>query len=150
MTKNHRADTTPSTEAIIFGRDGEDCPIKLLRDYLSKMNQGLDSLWQKPNLCGYKKENGSWYSCQNVGINSVNGFMKKLSSYCGLSQDYTNHSVRSTAITILGTQFADTDVACFSGHRSLSALGIYKQVSASTKENMSNLISSQLSQQAAA
>jgi hypothetical protein len=71
--------------------------------------------------------------------------MTRLSSYLSLSLNYTNHSVRATAITILGNSFQDTDVASFSGHRSLNALGIYKRVSNNTKKQMSDVLSSAVS-----
>lgn len=133
LTKNHRSDTTASNGSVIFATNDESCPVKLISFYISKLNINTEFLWQKPN----KATAGDWYANQKVGINTVNKFMSSLSQHLHLSKTYTNHSVRATSITILGRGFQDTDVATFSGHKSLTALGIYKRTSIPCKESMS-------------
>jgi hypothetical protein len=137
-TKNHQKDTDPSSEAVIYSTDDDNNPVRLLRNYISKLNEDVVYLWQKPNGKVIMADSDRWYIRQKVGINTVNSFMKSMSTHLQLSKMYTNHSVRSTAITLLGRSFQDNDIACFSGHKSLGALGIYKRVSDERKQEMSD------------
>jgi hypothetical protein len=66
--------------------------------------------------------------------------MPDIASILKLSKRYTNHSLRATAITILGTSFEDTDVQTVSGHKSTSCLAIYKRTSLSKKQKMSQTL----------
>jgi hypothetical protein len=70
--------------------------------------------------------------------------MMTLSKVAGLSKEYKNHSPRATCITILGTQYQDTDIATHSGHKSLSAMSLYKRTSDDKKKSMSDTLSSSL------
>ncbi len=63
--------------------------------------------------------------------------MSDISSLLPLSLRYTNHSLRATAITVLGEKFQDTDVSTVSGHKSISNLVIYKTTSLEKKKEMS-------------
>jgi hypothetical protein len=143
LTKNHRSDTKPSVDGVISAINNSDCPVKLIKSYLGKLRHDVDALWQKPRST-VEETTKIWYCAQKIGINTVVNFMKRLSELIPLSQMYTNHSVRATAITLLGRTFQDTDVACFSGHKSLNALGIYKRVSPEKKKNMSDCLSNAL------
>jgi hypothetical protein len=144
LTKNHRSDSQPSTSAVMTATEDCSCPVDLIKLYLSKLNKDLPALWQKPKS-SYPLKSDSWYCKQKVGINIVTQFMKRLSSHIQLTREYTNHSVRATAITLLGRVFQDTEVASFSGHKSLASLGIYKRVSEKIKTSMSNALSSAIS-----
>lgn len=141
-TKNHQNDAAPSYGGVIFSTEYR-CPVNLIKLYISKLHEENDYLWQKPMVL--KSENDKWFANQKVGINTVGNFMKNLSQRIGLSTTYTNHSVRTTAITELGTAFQENDIASFSGHKSLSGLGIYKRVSNECKKNMSNKLHASIS-----
>jgi hypothetical protein len=144
QTKNHRNDTTPATEATIFSLpNSPKCPVQLINHYLSKLCPTNVYLWQKPRD-NARADDAVWYTAQKVGVNTVNTFMKQLSTHLGLSLEYTNHSVRATSITLLGQAFQDNDVATFSGHKSLAALGIYKRVSNVRKQEMSDSLNHQM------
>jgi hypothetical protein len=73
-----------------------------------------------------------------IGINKMRGFMKQICHIMDLSKEYKNHSIRATAITILGESFQDTDVAAVSGHKSLTNLTIYKRTTNDKKSQMSS------------
>jgi hypothetical protein len=142
-TKNHQKDTAKSHGGIIFATEEEDCPVSLLKFYVSKLSKENDYLWQRPTQ-SYISKKENWFKGK-IGVNTVNTFMRSLSRHLTLTQEYTNHCVRATAITILGRDFQDLDVACFSGHKSLNALGIYKRVSQECKEKMSNKLHDSIS-----
>lgn len=143
VTKNHRNDSSSSTGAVIYATNDDNCPLGLVKKYLGLLNPGIDSLWQRP-LIRKNFESTPSYSMQKVGENTVNRFMKTLSQLLQLSKTYTNHSVRSTSITILGRCFQDNDIAHFSGHRSLGSLGIYKRVSNDRQKEMSHHLHQQI------
>jgi hypothetical protein len=133
-SKNHQLGTGPSTEACIFATNDEQCPIKMIEMYISKLDPQCEYMWQ---LC-MKRTDTKWYANSKIGVNTAGDFMKKLSKYLNLSQMFTNHCVRATAITLLGTTHQDTSIQKMSGHSSLAALGIYKRISTAEVQSMSN------------
>lgn len=142
LTKNHQGmkNFRPSSGAVMHETKTNDCPIKIIEFYLSKLSSENDFFWQRP-LDSFYEDQANWYSNRKIGINTISQFMKRISSQLKLSNQYTNHSLRASAITILGrNSFQDTEIACFSGHSSISALGIYKETSNSIKKDMSNCL----------
>jgi len=105
MTKNHRAsDSSKSTEAFIAEVGGEDCPVTMIKRYLSLLNDANPFLWQKPNP-NFAENGARWYQNSKVGENTISKMMHQIVTECKLSRDYTNHCVRSTAITLLGRSY---------------------------------------------
>lgn len=142
LTKNHRGETyDKSTSSKMFSTIDSNCPVSTVKYYLSKLNPDNKFLWQRPKK-KYLESSPIWYDNQKIGVNSVSKFMKTLSALSKLSKVYTNHSPRATCITILGRTYQDSDVASHSGHKSLSAMAIYKRTSESMKKNMSHTLSS--------
>jgi hypothetical protein len=136
-TKNHRvADLSASYGGVMMSTKDQDCPVSILRKYLSKLHGGTDSLWQRPKVT-YTEEEPVWYCQMKVGLNKMNTFMSDISRLLKLSKMYTNHTLRATSISILGEQFADTDVSTVSGHKSISNMNIYKKTSVPKKCEMS-------------
>jgi hypothetical protein len=117
--------------------------VECIEFYLAKLNLINKYLWQRPKM-NFDNASPIWYDNSKVGVNKVSTFMKILSGIAGLSKVYTNHTPRATCITILGRSFKDTDVATHSGHKSLSAMAIYKRTSEKTKQAMSNVLASTL------
>ena len=76
------------------------CPVESFLKYLSKLNKGIPELWQRP-LDSFYPDNESWYYKAPLGKNTLGTMMSKISRQGQLSQRYTNHSIRSTAITVL-------------------------------------------------
>lgn len=136
LTKNHRGDDpSPASEAVIVETGGLECPITLIKTYLEKLSSNV-YLWQKPKR-KWTLEMGCWFENSKIGTNTIATMMKKLSQSLNFAQSYTNHSIRATAITILGRSFEDNDIRAVSGHKSLNALAIYKRTSESRIEKMS-------------
>jgi hypothetical protein len=141
QTKNHQLmDGRKSTEAIIIETGDTQCPVRLIELYLKKLNPQNDFLWQRPRD-SFSDEDEYWYENRKLGIHCISTFMSNISYQLQLSKKYTNHCLRATAITILGKKnFQDTEIAAFSGHKSLSSLSIYKRTSETVKENMSTAL----------
>lgn len=135
MTKNHREVDTTAYGGIIMSTCEDDCPVKQIKLYLSKLHPSNEFFWQRPKG-SYNEEDPFWFCNMKIGTNTYRKLMHDISKNVGLSQTYTNHSLRATALTILGRDFEDTDVASVSGHKSISALSIYKRTSFEKKMKM--------------
>lgn len=63
---------------------------------------------------------------QVLGKNTLSTLMKVISRQAGLSQEFTNHSIRATSITVLDVnKFSDRDIMSVSGHRSETSIKNY-------------------------
>jgi hypothetical protein len=135
-TKNHQGtDTNPSTEAVIYPTGDGECAASLIEFYLTKLHPGNDFFWQKPKPT-VEGSDQTWYQNLKLGINTISKFMSEIAGHLKMSKRYTNHCLRATGITALGSTFQDTEVSCFSGHKSLNSLSIYKRTSNKVKEAM--------------
>jgi hypothetical protein len=140
LTKNHRgSDLTKFSEGMIVATGTEDCSILMIEFYLSHLNPDCNFLWQRPRN-SFEPEDDIWFMNSKCGHNTMTSMMKRISNFLKLSKIYTNHSVRSTSITLLGHSFQDNDIRAVSGHKSLVALGIYKRTSDETLANMSRTL----------
>ena len=82
-----------------------------------------------------------WYCNSPVGRDMLAKFMYKLSVSCGLSQSYTNHSIRATILTECNN-FADAQIMSVTGHKSVSSLAIYQRTSDQKKIQMGTILNS--------
>ena len=58
-----------------------------------------------------------WYENSPLGVNKLGDMMKIISKGANLSQVYTNHSVRASAITVLSdANVPDRHIMFVSGH----------------------------------
>jgi hypothetical protein len=148
QTKNHQGDSgARSTEAILMETGGSDCPVSLYELYVSKLHPKNNFLWQKVKDT-YLEDDAVWFTNRKLGVNTISTFLPTISSYLKLSQKYTNHCLRATGITILGRKnFQDTEIACFSGHKSISSLSLYKRTAETVKERMSSALHESFSNQ---
>ncbi|XP_070189495.1 uncharacterized protein [Littorina saxatilis] len=68
--------------------------------------------------------------------------MSDLSEKCDLSERYTNHSIRTSTITMLArTNFPAGHIMTVSGHKSVSSLAQYQRVSNRDKGHMAHCLS---------
>ena len=104
LDKNHRGSDNQQdsvTDPRMYEQPGNLlCPVCCFELYLSKLNPGLNSLWQRPEQMAMEDEN-IWYVEVPVGKNTLGLFMKKLSKSAEMSKEYTNHYIRATAVTVL-------------------------------------------------
>lgn len=141
VTKNHRDDEEHTINGRMYGTGTSSCPVMLFEKYVSKLNKKCEYLWQKPKN-SYVESSNEWYCNNKVGKNTISKFMKEISNACLLSKMYTNHCVRVSTCTILGNSgFSDTQIKNVSGHKSISALGIYHRPLEKSKQEMSNALS---------
>jgi hypothetical protein len=140
MTKNHReGDKSASYGGILMSTGDGNCPVKLVTSYIAKLHPKNEFLWQRPRQ-QFIEEDPWWYCDSKVGINKLRTFMPTISALLNLSKRYTNHTLRATAITLLGEAYEDTDVQAVSGHKSTSSVSLYKRVSLKKKTQMSRTL----------
>ena len=63
-----------------------------------------------------------WFQNRSIGKDTLASFMSTLSKKTGLSQIYTNHSIRATGATILGRNCSMAQIMAVTGHKSASSV----------------------------
>ena len=130
LDKNHRENDDPfdaTTDGRVYEKPGPLCPVKSFELYLSKLHPDLEFLWQRPK-CKVDENDSCWYQKSPIGKNTIGSFMKKLSNTVGLSRQYTNHSIRTTAVTVLDhSSFEARHIMRVSGHKSESSIRSYSR-----------------------
>ena len=138
-TKNHPggvsdvSSTEKSRYARMYKTEDPNDGYKALELYLSKLNPKCDS------FCQYPRKNWSvgdnvWYEARPVGVNSLDSMMKNISEAASLSQIYTNHSFRATAITLWSNaRIPNRHIIAISGHRREQSLEHYNTRSSSSQ-----------------
>ena len=106
------------------------CLVKLLDQYLERLPSGAPFLYMRPLEQVPKESDKSWFTRQRVGFNMLKGFVGKIFSGTGIECEYTNHSLRATAITrMFNAKVPEKIIAEKSGHRSMAALRSYEHTS---------------------
>ena len=103
QTKNHQGGISEKTSHESLTRlystgeigDSYWC----LPKYVQKLNPQQQAVSQRPSS-KVKESDMIWYENSPLGVNALATMMKEISLGAGLSQKYTNHSVRATAITL--------------------------------------------------
>ena len=121
--------------------ESDVCPVAVLKLYLSKLNLKQKAFPQRP----YSSRDGethAWYCNALLGKNKIGVMMKEISKEAGLSQMYTNHCIRATAITALNEAGCDSrTIMTLSGHRNESSIKHYcRDASDKQKEHMSSAL----------
>ena len=101
----------------------KNCPVKTMRLYLSKIPTSCKTLFPKPK----KDTSNEWYyPKQCVGKTLLGTMMVQISNDAGLSKKYTNHCIRSTAVTNLRDDgFERNEVCAITGHKSEKSIERY-------------------------
>ncbi len=84
----------------MYSLENPACPVESFLKYKSKLNKDLDALWQRP-LDSFVPEEETWFCKAPLGKNTLANMMATISRQGLLSQRYTNHSIRSTTMTVL-------------------------------------------------
>ena len=109
----------------MYERPGPLCPVKYFEKYLSKLHPQQQSLWQRPKETATENTE-SWYCNVPLGKNTLGDLMKSISREANLSQIYTNHSIRATAVTVLDHSNVEAmHIMRVSGHKSESSIRSY-------------------------
>jgi hypothetical protein len=99
--KNHR-DQAKADDTIGDGRmynkpANHLCPVTSYKFYLSKLHPEINDLWQRP-LDSFDSDADVWYYRKRIGVHTLDSCMTDLSKQTGLSQIYTNHSIRARSL----------------------------------------------------
>lgn len=129
-SKNHPGglnDTkSQEKEARMYESEAENDGYKALELYLKKINPKSTAFFQYPKRNGISGDDEVWYEARPIGVNSLDNMMKMISKEAGLSKVYTNHSVRSTGITLWTEAGVENrHIMAISGHRSEQSLAHY-------------------------
>ena len=104
------------------------CPVRSYENYVNALDKKVNFLWQRPKN-KIPKYGSPWYTPTQVGHNTHEKFMGKLSTNVQLSQHYRNHCIRVSGITNLTRgNFSSKQVMAVSGHKSVESLAIYQRV----------------------
>lgn len=129
MDKNHKIGNDESTtDGIILEQTGYDrCPVKSYKLYLQKLSPGVDFLWQRPRPKVHINDD-VWFTNQPVGENILGSLMQRISETRLLSQKYTNHSIRVTAVSLMDdNDFKSRVIMRISGHKSEESIKTYSR-----------------------
>lgn len=75
------------------------CPVRYFHKLLAVLNPSQKALFQRPKR-NFKSTDQVWFENSPLGVNKLSSMMKEISVDAGLSQIFTNHCVRSTAVTV--------------------------------------------------
>ncbi len=96
-----------------------------LQLYISKQNPNCSAFYQYPKR-KWSPDCLIWYENRPLGVNKLGDMMKDISAEAELSQKYTNHCVRATAITLWSNAgLANRHIMAISGHRNEQSLRSY-------------------------
>lgn len=130
-SKNHPGgeNSKPSEErqTRLYATGEEKDALTCLKQYIAKLNPECEAFFQRPRG-KYSMEDPIWFENRPLGINKLSSMMKSISEQAGLSQIYTNHSVRATVITSLSDANIPTrQIMNVSGHVSEESLRSYSR-----------------------
>ena len=149
LTKNHPGGLSDSSSAEKYARMYEteeaNDGFKALRLYLSKLNPNCEAFFQTPRK-NWSYDDSVWFEARPVGVNTLDAMMKSISEAASLSQIYTNHCVRATAITLWSNAgIPNRHIMAISGHRNEQSLAHYNtRPSTSQLRNCSEVLSKSL------
>jgi hypothetical protein len=127
---------------MMYATEGPFCPVASFEKYLQHLNPQNEFLFQRPKK-NTTADSDVWYDNMVVGERYLGDMMKNLSKQAGLSQQYTNHSIRATAVTILDKSgFEARHIMSVSGHRSESSIRSYSKTDEATKKRISETLTS--------
>ena len=93
---------------------------------VSSVNPGCNAFFQFPKRFWKEPEESVWFENRCLGANKLGSKMKELSKAANLSQVYTNHCIRATAITLWSDAgLSNRHIMTLSGHRNENSLKSY-------------------------
>uniref|UniRef100_A0A1X7TEB6 Tyr recombinase domain-containing protein n=1 Tax=Amphimedon queenslandica TaxID=400682 RepID=A0A1X7TEB6_AMPQE len=108
-------------------------PVQLIDLYMSKLPKNPKASYMQPMQRIDSDPTRPWYQITPIGVNTLKNMMAKMSELAGLSNRYTNHSLRATACTrMFNAGIPKKIIAEFSGHRSSKGLQKYEHTSTHT------------------
>ena len=147
LDKNHNIndDTFDTTgEGRIYETGSKSCPVLCFEKYLNSLHPNLEALWQRPRE---KSDSSIWYCNVAVGQKFLGNLMANMSTKYGLSQRYTNHSIRVTSLQVLEDENIEgRHIIRVSGHKNVDSVKNYaRRLSTARKRNISSILSNSVS-----
>ena len=115
--------------------------LEILRPTFKNFTLSATGFWQFPKD-SFNISDECWFQKRPIGKDTLASFMFTLSKKAGLSQIYTNHSIRATGATILGRNCSMAQIMAVTGHKSASSVAVYQRVSSKEKQVMGDIITS--------
>ena len=142
LTKNHQAMENIVSGIMPENKTDEMCPVASFRSYTEHLNLDNEYMWQYTLENIDPQQPNVWFSKKHFGKNLLSTFLSDLSKDCGLSQIYTNHSIRETGIAVLmDAKFFNSDIMSVSGHKSVQSLAVYQKTDKKKKTKMGKTLS---------
>ena len=124
---------------------GAICHVKILEKYLQKIPdeaRSADNFYLTPVAVLPSDPAKPWFTKVPVGQNTLNKMLKEMSQEAGLSQTYTNHSLRVYSATTLSHREAPEKlIQQCTGHKSLNTLRQYERTTEIQLLDVSNVLS---------
>ena len=107
------------------GKGLANCPVAVVKVYLSHLNPNGEALFQKPLIDAKFKPSSDviWYSTLPLGHNTIDSMMKNMCLRAGIDPPFTNHCVRSTTVNILSSKdMKNRHIRAVTGHKNDASL----------------------------
>ena len=105
---------------IISAQDGDLCPVKSYKTYVSLLHPDVEAFFQYPN------DSKTGFTAKVVGKNTLGTMMSDISTKADLSKNYTNHGIRKTTVTAMKRSgFSLQEIANVTKHKNLESLKHY-------------------------
>ena len=131
LTKNRREDDEGFEGGMMFEKAGLLCPVTSLELFIKHLNPKNEFLFQRT-------KKGSKIGVDDVCFYNMVIGERTFGEKMKLSKDYTNHSIRATAVTILDKcGYEARHIMAVSGHKSESSIRSYCKTDTNTKKQMS-------------
>lgn len=148
-TKNHPgglSDKADEADPKMFSTDENNCPVEYLKKLIKVLNPGEEALFQRPKR-KFCFSDEIWFDRSPLGVNTLGNMMKEISLAAKLSQIYTNHSVRSTSVTLLDRAGVPVHrIMQVSGHRNESSVRVYcERQTLQQQQQCSNILAAPVS-----
>ena len=116
-----------------------------LQKYVHKLNPNQPAFFQRPKPKAQETDS-VWYENSPLGVNALAKMMKEISLGACLSQMYTNHCVRATAITLWSdAEVPSRHIMSISGHANEQSIASYNsRPSVKQLKKCSNILSNAL------
>ncbi len=106
------------------------CTVKVLKLYLSHLNPKSEALFQRPKDLNSAKFNpltdNIWYEQRPLGHNTLENMLRKMTERVGIVSYLTNHSLRTTTVTVLSANNIETrKIKAITGHKSDTSIESY-------------------------
>ena len=105
---------------IVSAQDGDLCPVKSYKTYVSLLNPDVEAFSQYPNDAKTR------FTAKVVGKNTLGTMMSDISTKANLSKNNTNHGIRKTTVTAMKRSgFSLQQIANVTKHKNLESLKHY-------------------------